>query len=603
MKKIWKTIGGYACWCVLALCCFVACKKEVFKQTTDDGVNITGYIDNNPEQYSSLSEILYRSQTAGYLGAYGTYTLFAPDNASIDAWIKSEGKSSLNDFTDAQLLDFVKYHVVRDTLSSVRFTDGKIKTPTLFGEYLYTDVVNGLFRVNKSALITKSNIECGNGWIHEIDHVLVPPPLSLAETIEANADYSIFAEALKATGFYDTLYFERGTTVAAEKRFQTAIVESNAVFADSGIYNFDDLKAKYSQTGNPKNPADSLWLFVAYHLSNNGSFLEDIISASTIYTLAPKEIISTKLSGLRILLNDDEFNGVYEPGAELIRVKSDVMASNGVLHESAQTFAIKVRQQMPIYFDVATSPELKAALGSAYGAVNGVMDLVANGAPIATSIGFDKLDYITIATNKYRYYGELTNRRPYANGDLLDLSVGAAAASNRLKYFELKTPYLVKGRYKVWICYAQNSNGPQMQVSFNPGKSDEQILPNIVFFNQSLTASGVTTANMGLATADNLMLAQGYKRYMATSTDYNANGVVGVKGTSGTYADVSVGRLAGTIEVGTTDRHIIRLTAVGGSYASNNTYLDMIHFIPADDVEQNYPRFHPYPGELFYRPQ
>lgn len=604
MKKNWKKTGVYAICSTILLCClFIACKKEVFTQTIDDGLNITGYIDNNPDQYSSLSEILYRSQTAGYLGAYGTYTLFAPDNASINAWIKSEGKSSLNDFSDAQLLDFVKYHVVKDTLSSVRFSDGKIKTPTLFGEYLYTDVLNGTFRVNKSALITKSNIQCGNGWIHAIDHVLVPPPLSLAETVGANADYSIFTEALRATGFYDTLYFERGAQVAAEKRFQTVIVESNAVFAAQGINTFAELQDKYSQTGNPKNPADSLWLYVAYHISNSGSFLQDIVTASSIYTLAPKEIISTKLSGSRVLLNDDEFNGVYEPGAELIRANSDVMASNGVLHESAQSFAIKIRQQVPVYFDVATSPELRAALGGAYGNAGGVMDLVTNGAPIANSIAFDKLDYITMATNKYRYYGDLTDRRPYANGDLLDLSVGAAAASNRLKYIELKTPYLVKGRYKVWVCYAQHGSGPQVQVLFNPGKSDEQVLPNIVFFNQSLTASGVSTANLGQPTADNLMLAQGFKRYMATVNDYNANGVKGTKNISGTYSDISVGRLAGTIEVGTTDRHIIRLLAVGGSYASNNTYLDMIHFIPADDVEQNYPRFHPYPGELFYRPQ
>ena len=599
LKKNWI----YGLLCVVAVCCFQACKKINFRETTTDEVNITGYIDNNPETYSLLSEILYRSKTAGYLGAYGTYTLFAPDNVSIDAWIKANGKSSLDDFSEAQLVDFVRYHVVRDTVNTLRFTDGKIRTPSLFGEYLYTDVEDGVFRVNKTALLTISNVLCGNGWVHGIDKVLVPPAWSLAELIEANGSYSIFSEALKATGFYDTLYFERGMEVPKEKRFQTVIVESDAVFQEQGITSFAQLKDKYSQTGDPKNHADSLWLFVAYHISNDGLFLEDIISASSIYTLAPKEIISTKLHAGRVLLNDDEFNGVYEPGAELVRSKSDVLASNGVLHESAQGIGIKVRSQVPVYFDVASSPELRNALGGVYLNAGGVMELVANGTPIASSVIFDRFDYLTMANNVYRYNGSLTNQRPYANGDLLDLSVGPGTA-NRVTWVELKTPYLVKGRYKVWICYAQNGNAVPMQVTFNPGKADEQILPNVVFFNQTLSASGVSNADRGLPNADNLMLAQGYKRYMATTEDYNSDGHVGTKNMSGTYSDTNVGRMAGIIEVETTDRHSIRLEGLGTSWGQNfNTYLDMIQFIPADDVEQIYPRFHPVPGVLFYKPQ
>lgn len=599
LKKNWS----YGLLCVAVVCCLQACQKINFRETTTEDVNITGYLDNNPETYSLLSDILYRSKTAGYLGAYGTYTLFAPDNASVSAWIKENGKNSLDDFSEDELLNFVRYHVVRDTINTLRFTDGKIKTPSLFGEFLYTDVQDGVFRVNKAAFVNRANILCGNGWVHGIDHVLVPPPLSLAELVESNAGYAIFTEALKATGFYDTLYYERGMEIPASKRFQTVIVESDAVFQEQGIMDFAQLKEKYSQTGNPKNRVDSLWLFVAYHISNSGLFLEDIISASSIYTLAPKEIISTKLQAGKVLLNDDEFNGVIEPGAELLRANSDVLASNGILHESAQSISIKVRQQTPVYFDVASSSELRNALGGAYRNAGGLMELVANGVPIANSFRFDRHDYLTMADNVYRYYGDLTNVRPYANGDLLDLSVGPGTA-NRVTWIELKTPYLVKGRYKVWICYAQNGNGVPMQVTFNPGKGDEQILPNVVFFNQTLSASGISNADRGQPNADNLMLAQGYKRYMATVNDYNPNGHIGTKAMSGTYSDVNVGRLAGTIEVETTDRHIIRLEGLGTSWGQKfNTYLDMIQFIPADDVEQIYPRFYPIPGELFYRPQ
>ncbi len=253
---------------------------------------------------------------------------------------------------------------------------------------------------------------------------------------------------------------------------------------------------------------------------------------------------------------------------------------------------------------MATSPELLTALGASYRNAN--KPLVENGASIASSISFENYTVITIGSNAYNYTTSLGLTRPYANGDWLNLSVCTNNA-NRVKYFDLKTPYLVKGRYKVWICYAQNASAPNFQVVFNPGRENEQILPNIVFFNQNLTASGVASnaAGMGSANADNLMLAQGYKRYMATAGDYNPSGVVGgIKPLTGNDAVANVGRLAGIIDVETTDRHIIRLKTVSGTAcASNTVWLDMIQFIPADDIEQIYPRFHPVAGALFYRPQ
>lgn len=578
----------------------VACKKAMYRQTTTDEVNITEYLQKKPDTYSVFLEAMERAKASGFLGAYGTYTLFAPTNEAMKEWITENGKNSLADFGEEELTSLVRYHIVKDTVGSLRFTDGKIKTPTLFKEFLYTDVVNGNFRINKSAFISQANIICGNGIVHELDKVLTPPSMSLAEIIESNPRYSIFAQALKETGFYDTLYYRRGTEIADQKRFQTAIVESDSVLNAIGIESYAALKERYSQTGNPKNHSDSLWLYVAYHISNGGNYLEDIASLSSIYTLAPKEIINTKLLGTRVLLNDDIFNGVYEPGAELSRYRSDITAVNGVLHESLNNFRIKVRVQVPVYFDVATSPELLQALGSAYR--NGSKPLVANGQTIANSIGFEKLDVITITSNNYNYYSGLTTKRPYANGDLLTLTMCANNAS-RVKYVELKTPYLVKGKYKVWVCYAQNGQGSGLQVIYNPGKADEQTLPNIVFLSQTLSASGVN--DRGDPNADNLMLAQGYKRYMATQGDYNANGVTGgvLSLTSGDGA-LNVGRLAGTINVETTDRHTIRLQAVSDvKCGSNLVYLDMIQFIPADDLEQIYPRFHQIPGELFYRPR
>jgi uncharacterized surface protein with fasciclin (FAS1) repeats len=62
---------------------FNSCKRELYTQTTTDDVNITGYLEKYPESFSLISEVLERSGTAGYLGAYGAYTLFTPNNDAI----------------------------------------------------------------------------------------------------------------------------------------------------------------------------------------------------------------------------------------------------------------------------------------------------------------------------------------------------------------------------------------------------------------------------------------------------------------------------------------------------------------------------------------
>ncbi|RKD12840.1 hypothetical protein BCY91_11385 [Pelobium manganitolerans] len=576
-----------------------SCKKEIFKLSTTSDVNITGYLEENPEQYSMLLQILEKSKTQGYLGAYGTYTLFAPTNAAIQTWLTENGKNSVADIADEDLLNFVKYHVIKDTVSTVRFADGKIRTPTLFGEYLYTDVSNGLYRVNKSATISKSNIVCGNGIIQSIDRVLVPPTKSLAQLIESKADrYSIFLEALKTTGFYDTLSYQRGDNVTPQKRFQTVIVQSDSLYATMGINSYQDLADKYSTKNDPQNHADSLWLYIAYHISNGANFVQDIGSAQSIYTLAPGEIVSTKLVNTQVLLNEAEFNGVLEPGAPLIRSYSDMQASNGVLHEARDNFYIKVRKQVPVYFDLADSPEMIAALGSAYH--NAGLEIMTNGASIASSVIFE--DPTKSQGSSYDYAPTPDARRPRANGDMLNLSFCNSSAA-RQKYVEFKTPYLVKGRYKVWLCYIQFNYGAHLQASYDPGTDHEQILPNIAYTTTDLGGLGISSTDLAGPNSDNLLLAQGYKRYMALKSETSRNGASGNKDANGNNGVSNVGRLMGVINVETTDRHIIRLTAIGeGRCATKNTWLDMLHFIPVDDNEQNYPRFSAKPGEIFDRP-
>lgn len=589
---------------VVALCAFAivllnACKREQYTQTTTLDVNITGYLDQNPDQYSLMMQIIRRSGTAGFLGAYGKYTLFTPTNDAITAWLKTKNKTSVDQMTVEELKDVVKYHLLPDTVATNRFTDGKLPQITLYGQYLQTGAVNqagnSSFVVNKSALITKSNVRLGNGIVHVIDHVLIPATLSSAAAIEANSRYSIFTQALKETGFYDSLNVKSADVIDTTRRFQTVILESDSAIKAAGFANYAALKARFSKTGDPKNHADSLWLYVAYHISTGPTYTPDIIQSSAIFTLAPKEVVTTKFVGTKILLNDDEFNGVIEPGVEVNRTYSDVTTANGVIHEAKSFYGIKVRFQTPVYFDLGDQPELRTN-PKWRGAASGRIDLVANGATVIP--GFNANIFTGIGTPYYSYSPTIGGTRQYAFGDLLVVPM-AATNPGRFKWVEFRTPMLVKGKYKVWICYAQNGNGVVGQVGIDVGKPAEQILPNLIDFRQYLSAGGVGNANLGAANADALLLSNGFKKYMATLNDYQGT-VRGSMIVSGSNSDVMVGRLIGTADIQTTDRHWLRITAIGGATATDNITIDMIHFIPLE-VDQNWPRFHQ-SGTIFKKP-
>ena len=277
---------------------------------------------------------------------------------------------------------------------------------------------------------------------------------------------------------------------------------------------------------------------------------------------------------------------------------------NGVVHETKNPYSIKVRYPTGVFFDVCDQPELKAnpIWRGRNGATSGTIPLLANGGHICAGIRTNATAKVT-TTQNYDYFASVFGAtRRIAYDDKLNLSMGVSTA--RFQWIELKTPMIVKGKYKVWICYSQYSTyGPIFQVGMDVGTSQEQLLPNLPDFRQTLTASGMTDAGAALESSDPLMLSQGFKRYLATTNDKDKNGNVGlIQPATKNNWPTAVGRLAGTVNITTTDRHWIRLTWVGGGEATANVWLDMIQFIPEND-DQNYPRFSPgKDGLIFQKP-
>jgi uncharacterized surface protein with fasciclin (FAS1) repeats len=536
---------------------FYACKKDNFKQTTDESVNITGFFDADPSTYSIFSKALVLTGNASYLNAYGNYTVFSPTDDAFKAYLTEQGKTSIEQVDLNELKDLVKLHIIEDTISTTSFTDGKITKATALGQFLTTGAKNeaGITRivVNKIARILKANIRVGNGIIHSIDHVLIKSTKTLAQEIASTPSLSIFNEALVATG-WDVKLNLPVTTTAGVSSHVAVLAITNEDLSKSGINSFADLKAKYSNTGNPTSLTDSLNLYIAYRILPDLKYVADIVLANSHTTKAPLEIISVKLSKDSVLLNEELFNGVLEKGVEIDRANSDVTTTNGVLHYVKNDFFIKKRIPTAVYWDVADQPEIRQLPGIFR--VSGKFQEF----PLGT---LRDIKWGGAATNRVRYNVSTTGSFNEAYwSDYLEIRTLRTAV---IPWIEFKTPVIIRGRYKVWISYrsiASRSNIAQASLDGIP-------LPRTVNF-ADFRATNISETELE---------AQGFKRTFSGS---NRNWAA---------------RLLGTIDIPTTDRHIFRLDVLTNNSTSTN--IDMIHFIPVDQ-DQLYPLFGPN-GEIIPR--
>jgi len=561
--------------CIIAFCLsasfyLTSCKKNVYPILTNNLLNITGYIEADPTDFSLFDQILQKTGYDGFLQAYGAYTIFVPNNSAVTLYMKSKGKTSVDQFNVDSLKNLVRYHVIQnDTISTTFFIDGKIRTFTMYNnQYLTSGVINvngvSSYLINSQALILQSNIICGNGVMHVIDHVLQPPTKTIAQLIDSNPKYSIFDQALKATGYYDTLNVVAFGAPNPNRAYFTVFAESDSVYKSVGIQTFAALQQKYSAAGsNPlHNPNDGLYDYVAYHILAENSYLTDILSKVSHVSISPgQDVISDVLQGTTIQLDYDFINGVQYPGASVDRPNSNVPSTNGVLHSLLGDIFIKIFPPTRLDWDLADQPEFRKQssvfriAGKTSTGLNSPLTNLSFNSPAAT------VTYVCQASGNGTYFWwndfiSLNNFRNTA-GQLTDIT--------------FTTPVIIKGKYKVWTTWQHTSETSGIQWFF-----DGNPLPNVCA-QINTTYLGATSSN--ITASGPALEAVGWKRYTEAP----------VTTTSNAFYNISPMFYAGIVTVPTTDHHLFKMLAIGGANG-NATGFDMVQFIPVDQ-DQETPRY------------
>lgn len=295
---------------------FSSCTDEDVPDSYYSATKVTaaGFLSANPGRFSEFVGILNRANYYSLISTYGEFTVFAPTNDAMNAWLANHGYKSVDDVPVALCDTLARTHIVKKgAYFTTDVSDGTLPEMNMNDRYIVissdSDVNNNnalVFYVNKAAKMIEPNDSVTNGVVHVIDHTLTTSNLFLPDLIEADPQAKIFSQALQLTGMDDSISKYIDPTYSCdidsvingvhtyyggywqyahfpEKRYfkYTAFVEPDSVFAAAGINNLDDLKkyakkiydATYPEDAgqydedwtNRKNPLNR---FISYHLIN-----------------------------------------------------------------------------------------------------------------------------------------------------------------------------------------------------------------------------------------------------------------------------------------------------------------------------------------------
>jgi len=235
------------------------------------------------------------------LASEGPFTLFAPTDEAF-AKIPKEDLDALLTDTDA-LREVLLYHVVAEPLTEAEVLASSTLT-TVQGDEIAVQMSPPALNGNVGFIET--DVIAGNGVIHLIDTVLLPPepapepePKTIVDIAVGDDRFETLVTALGVADLVETLQGEGPFTVFAP---------TNEAFAKLPAETLDALL----------HDPDALREILLYHVVPGDLRLDDVLGATALTTVQGDDITVDAAAGT---LNGD--TGLVE---------ADIVASNGVIH-------------------------------------------------------------------------------------------------------------------------------------------------------------------------------------------------------------------------------------------------------------------------------
>lgn len=441
------------------------------------------YLSTRSNEFSEWIEVMKYADLYNAVNQATTYfTMFVPTNEAMKTFYQKKGVSSIQELGEEYAINLVKYHLIQDTIDQTMFisTEGALEQKTVSEDILSVSIkegegqlggVNSIYINNEAHVIEFAN-KVSNGYIYVLGNTMTPLTESLYERFTENAElYGIFKEALDKTGWgekinviYEDVISESGKVTQQKKNF-TVLAVTDAVYQQCGISSFEDLVQQLGAGSDYTAENNELYNYIGYHIILGAYDLKKMKTFDT--EEATSKLWNTMSSDgvLRVSEYENNFWLNYndrDSRSNFIDEECDMQARNGYIHQISNWMPIAEPDPETVYFDV-TNYDVMKEYSEKWGQ---------SGQKFQT-VGETELNCELSTHNPSCYEFQLNNPASghsyYVNyftaktgnawksahlGDFLTLNLGYNG------WISMKTPTLMKGRYKVTlgIGYATSMN-------------------------------------------------------------------------------------------------------------------------------------------------
>lgn len=548
------------------------------------------YIDSR-EDLSLFAQIIDQGNVRGMVHAYGTYTLFVPDNNAVMSYLEassvSDAENKIATMSDSLARAHVKYHMLSDTLYTTDFINTRLSCANMESDYLISAYKHGndsnYYVINRDARITTADVRTGNGILHVINGFLYRPDYSVqavfddieAYNTDSSKSYGIL-NGLMQQIMRDSLHTTLDALLGNVKHY-TFLAQPDSVMEAQGLTSVEAIMEAL-QKNNISNYSNQQLLsnWIGYHFLTGRYYQTDIKGSSSMGTCTSLgKVITVTSINEDIYLN--RFEAFDDPGLLLDRSGHfvDFTCANGAVQTVLGELEIIERAATRINWDMADQPEIRALKGfrkagtSQYfysslseddnGYVKTDLSMMSWTGKNTPTV---KYDCLWVPTRGLDNFG--SKQEEYVYGDYLNFRL----ATHVMQYVEITTPTLVVGKYKVWLRYramgtSANKHGT-IRTTFKQDGQEDQVFGTVTLSNYG--------PKVYSRDDDESYAAKGTQNPIAY---YPTSNFVG-------------GVLLATIDVINDGAHILRLDATEGNQSLGQNY-DMLMFIPID-LDQVSPR-------------